>query len=284
MITRLRISTAASMTVASAACAFFACTSFGDAPTDPSDPNDGGASSSSDGAAVDGAPSDSAADAGPSFCTLLGEAATSCVDFDNGILPPPWTREEKGGGAARLVADCGPGRSTGCLEVEAKYSAGFPAGEYGAALRFPVGGAPRSALVSAAVRVGEISGGTSDVLAIAMGNSGAQLFWLLELEVAQDGRSWLTEHSFTPAGTDVSTVEASSKLPLEAWTRVDIALAINVTSSSAVLRFDGADVAQKSLGAHAYPEFHYVELGDRYLDPGVATRLRYDEVVVRITP
>lgn len=269
----------------------FACTSFGDGPDEPN-ANDGGTSSSSgsSGASDDGSsdgpsPTDASGNVGNGFCTRPENLATACVDFEDGVVAPNgWTPYENGKATAQVVETCGPGDSVRCVELSGSYplDAGADPGDFGAALRFATTGAPRSATLSMAVRVGEITGGSTDLLGIVMTGGGAD-FWVLEVEVNADGTMRLAEHAFK-TGLDSPTYQPAGTLPFASWKRLDLALQVTTDTSIATLRVDGKIVAQKALVAHALSAFEWVEIGDRQLDFPVSSKIRFDEIVVQISP
>jgi hypothetical protein len=262
--------------------AFFACTSFGDASNDAVVATPDG--SASDSASADGGDAADATFAKMGFCTTLPTPPTSCVDFEDGTLSPsPWTNQEVGGARSTLVEECGQGSSKRCALIEGVGPVDATSVEHGAALRFSPGGSLRTASIAASVRVQQISGGSSDVLSMSGGNGTD--FWTIEIEIAPDGSAQLAEYEFPTGGSTVrTTANATRKLSLQSWERVELTLTVKSDASSALVRFGSELVAEKPVKAHAYGAFRWIEVGDRRLDSLVTSRVRFDDIVVQISP
>jgi hypothetical protein len=184
-----------------------------------------------------------------------------------------------------VIEPCGPGASEQCLLLEGEKLGSSPAGDYGAALQFPTTGPPRNASISADIRLSQLSGtGVTDVLAITGGDPAIDgSFWFLEVEVGANGSTKLTEYLFGTTNESASG-NAETGLRLQEWEHVELAVSVSGGASSAELRVNGAVVVKTSLRAHLFPRFFSLDVGDRQLDVDVTAKVRFDNVVVRITP
>ncbi|MBS2013835.1 MAG: hypothetical protein JST00_13180 [Deltaproteobacteria bacterium] len=229
-------------------------------------------------AAVDGpfdGPSDAGnetgADAGP-FCASKSGYAL-CADFDDGVLPTPFSRSEISGPGSALTYDSTDSRSP---PRSALMVAGAPGTETQSALVWDAPTAPSELVIDLDVRMESFGSGSFDLL--GLGRSAHNL----EIEVNDDGTLAFDLESPAFDGGD-QTNAIGGLLADKAWHHLQISMTKTATAIDTKATLDGVAIgsAKMQLELLAGPFVFYI--GDTVVQVTPKPwRARFDNVLVVI--
>lgn len=243
------------------------------ADADVPDARDATTVDAAEAASPEAAVRDDGNDATLGFCKgLPNPKPTLCADFEDGMLPVPWTTQLGGSGTATVVAS--PNRSApNALELRVLGNGGRANVE-----AILPAGTTTEIVVGFSVHATIPIGLEYELAVIKLGGAGGNLYEL-QLEAYDNVLEFEEETPLTDGAVPQRDVPLGFSFPNGTWKRCQIRLTLSAGQSMVTFEVEGFAPVTHAVSAHLYPGPIEIDIGDNSTNAQASTVV-YDDIVV----